>query len=169
MDYLEFTENNKVNPATGRFGTNGIRILKDLDMDLWLRNNPTKRIDDNNMIQYRDFRNAMMILFEDEALDMMDYLESLDGKGQSGNRRFGMLGMNRLSRLTAESPHWDKVGGGHLSKQVRQDMISAAKTALDSNKAHILLEVHGGDGIFERGDIREWVSKSWSNCSAIAP
>ncbi len=116
-----------------------------------------------------DFWNALSSLNEPGAIKMMDNLEwDQDHKqAKRDNDRFGLNGMNLLSQLSPDDARW-----GSLTKNMnipqadRQRYIDAAKTAL-SNPA-LLNEVHGGDGVFEPDDMKNWLeSKVPSNITVV--
>jgi hypothetical protein len=91
---------------------------------------------------------------------MMDYLEWAQNHDQANpnNGRFGTNGMSLLANLSVDDPIWNEVAPNTTGEQ-RQQMIDAAKAALAPQNQAYLNEVHGGDGIFEQGDIDRWLNR----------
>lgn len=207
MDYLESTVG-KGTAGNGRFGTMGMYMLAELDVDdpkweetqihvphklrygvgeaarqalkegdlikqitgddwIFEPGDMKKWLENNQHIgygfelvgkagEYYSFRDAMRLLNWWPSKKMMDYLESLDGQGIADNGRFGLLGMQRLSQLTYDSPHWEKAGLHKIFRSYRIKIIEKAKWALDSTNELRLFQTHNGDEIYEKGELDDW-------------
>ena len=102
-----------------------------------------------------DFYVLVKTLSWPAAQKMMDMLEVQNWRGIE-NGRFGTYGLKALAGLSADDPLWDSCAP-ELSYSQRLDVIAAAREALDPKNAAFLDELHGSDGVFERGDFDLWL------------
>lgn len=114
------------------------------------------------------FRGLLTLLATPEAQHAMDMLEVLAGVGQD-NGRFGTNGIYLLSKLSAtDDATWAAIAPD-LTLEQRQALIDAAIAILDPGFEPLLAAVHGGDGIFESGDMADWLVNNPNSDQWIGP
>jgi hypothetical protein len=92
------------------------------------------------------------------AIGILEFLESQDNlKAVCNGKRFGMGGVQLLSRLTPAATQWKASGSGHLDDTWRQRLINAAKVLINPDYAIWTFQVHKGDMIFAPDDMQDWL------------
>jgi hypothetical protein len=126
-------------------------------------------------------RLALKTLNVPQVKTLVDYLEMKDNRGLL-NGRFGGYGIQKLAELPLDSPLWNELKGPfktgdskffysyvppkrnfiplRITKKYRPMIKAMARRILDDkNYASLMKDVHGGDWIFEKGDLSAWLSK----------
>jgi hypothetical protein len=88
---------------------------------------------------------------------LMEHLEHQEGKGIENNGRYGTMGLTKLANLSVSDPAWDQ-SREPILKHHRQMVVDAAKEALSPQNQNLLSQIHGGDGVFEKDDMANWIT-----------
>ena len=103
-----------------------------------------------------DFYTLVKLLSNPAAQKIMDLLEVRDGKGLE-NGRFGTYGLRSLANMSPDDPLWDTVAP-EVSYSQRLELIDAAKEVILAKNIAFLNELSGFDGVFESGEIDQWLA-----------